>query len=109
LARNIEPIKVIYTKEMARVLVLPAVLTILRATMVKNLRFFKAQITANVQKRQVNVLKSKYPIYSASGVTIKQEIIASVAAITSTVFFAAKDLIEAAVSCKSAWRCEAEM
>jgi len=97
LARNIEPIKVIYTKEMASVLVLPAVLTILRATIVKNLRFFNAQMTANVQKRHVSVLKSKYPIYSASGLTKKQEIIASVAAITSTVFVATKCFIEAAV------------
>ena len=59
LAKNIEPMKVMYTSAKDSDLVLPASVTILRAVIVKNLMFFSAQITARVQKRQVNVLKSK--------------------------------------------------
>ena len=48
--------------------------------------FLSAHITANVEKRQVSVLKSKYPRYSESGFTIKQEMSASVEAMHKTKF-----------------------
>ena len=92
LARNIEPIKVIYTSAKASVRVLPVSVTIFLAVIVKKRMFFNAQITASVQKRQVNVLKSKYSRYFASGFTIKQDRKAKVAAITKTMFVDAKSI-----------------
>jgi hypothetical protein len=55
--------------------------------------FLRAHITASVQKRHVSVLKSKYSKYWESGLTIKQEIIAKVAAIISTVFLEINPMI----------------
>ena len=72
---------------------LPVRATILLAVIVKNLIFLSAQITAKVQKRQVSVLKSKYSKYCASGLTIKHEMIARIAAITRTIFFDTKSRI----------------
>ena len=93
LAKNIEPIKVIYTSARASVRVFPVSATIFLAVIVKKRMFLSAHITASVQKRQVSVLKSKYSIYFESGVTIKQDAIAKVAAITRTIFFDAKSAI----------------
>ena len=89
-ARNIEPIKVIYTSARASVRVLPVRATIFLAVMVKKRMFLRAQITASVQKRQVSVLKSKYSIYFESGLIIKQDTVAKIAAITRTIFLDTK-------------------
>ena len=48
--------------------------------------FRSAHTTARTQKRQVNVLKSKYPRYSLSGGTINDVMIAANAAISTTAF-----------------------
>ena len=48
--------------------------------------FFRAQTTARTQKRQVRVLKSKYDIYSLSGLTKYEVIRAAIIAIHKTAF-----------------------
>jgi hypothetical protein len=48
--------------------------------------FLSAQTTARTQKRQLSVLKSKYPRYSPSGGTMKEVITAAHAAMRTTAF-----------------------
>ena len=59
LAMSIEPKKVIYTSAKIEARVFLKSNTILRAKTVKKEIFRKAQTTANTQKRQVSVFKSK--------------------------------------------------
>ena len=70
-----------------KLLRLPENNTSLRATIVKNLMFLNAQITASVKNKQAKVFQSKYVRYSLSGGTKKLVAIAAIAATQNTVFF----------------------
>ena len=60
-AISIEPIKVMQTSAITAMRRFPVQTTIFRETKVKKPMFLRAQTTASVQKRQVSVLRSKYP------------------------------------------------
>ena len=86
LAISIEPMNVMYTSAITHIRRFPNFLTIFLASMKKKLTFLSAHTTASTQKRQVSVLKSKYPRYSLSMGTKNMVISIANRAITNTVF-----------------------
>ena len=77
----------------ADVLKLPVRDTIFSARIVKNLIFFKAQITASVANKQERVFRSKYPAYVSSGGTMIDVISAAAKAMQRTALVFIKERI----------------
>ena len=81
-----EPMNVIVISSRKRERRFPVIFTSLRARMVKNLIFRKAQTTAKVKNKHERVFQSKYSQYALSGGTKKQVIKAAKAAMQKTAF-----------------------